>query len=540
MPARQPVNADIRAGLKSIVMISFRRTILLVLITAVLTGLSLSDMTAPAANAQGKLTYPELITALQTKLPNRSFQTRSELITWVMGQIRRRKIDKPLTKDREDDLRQAGATEELIEVIRANSPTPVVPTPTPTPQPVDLGELAGKAVNLVKPEYTEEARQARTMGSVKLALELDEAGKVLSVTRLTVLPNGLTERAIEAARRSTFRPAMRGGKAVKGNGVLTYTFKINLVDVPATFAAAEDLRSRRDCGKAETEYGRVLDVNSRHAQALFGRGMCRLMTAKYDLAASDMAAAAASDPKDAEAFFYLGVALDLTGDHDKALENYAAARRLRPVLGRRPAFDCLYIERSEMSPDQARSAANRIIDACSEAFKAAPEHLVSIVYFKRGIAYRMKGDYDRALADLEKALNLYPGFSAANTQRQVVYNTRGLEAFNKKDYRKAFDDVSLAIQADPKNPVPYINRCAIQLYAWKQYNEAISDCSKAIGLSTRSSSAYNHRGYAYEMINNRTEAIADYRKALDLDPQNQSARTNLNRLQPERPTMKDN
>ena len=40
------------------------------------------------------------------------------------------------------------------------------------------------------------------------------------------------------------------------------------------------------------------------------------------------------------------------------------------------------------------------------------------------------------------------------------------------------------------------------------------------------------------MTNSRNEAIADYKKALQLDPQNQAARTNLNRLQPQSPSMK--
>jgi formylglycine-generating enzyme required for sulfatase activity len=47
-------------------------------------------------------------------------------------------MDKPLTRDREDDLRQAGATDELIRVIRENSPqsdSPPTPTPTATPPP---------------------------------------------------------------------------------------------------------------------------------------------------------------------------------------------------------------------------------------------------------------------------------------------------------------------------------------------------------------------------------------------------------------------
>ncbi|MBX7173920.1 MAG: hypothetical protein K1X72_23320 [Pyrinomonadaceae bacterium] len=68
------------------------------------------------------INYPEINTALKTKLPNRVFKTKDQLITWVISQIKIRKVDKPLTKDREEDLKQAGATEELIEVIRQNSP----------------------------------------------------------------------------------------------------------------------------------------------------------------------------------------------------------------------------------------------------------------------------------------------------------------------------------------------------------------------------------------------------------------------------------
>ena len=68
-------------------------------------------------NAQARLTYPEINTALQTKFPLKEpvkdFKNKAELISWLIVKIRERKVDKPLTRDREDDLRQAGATDEL-------------------------------------------------------------------------------------------------------------------------------------------------------------------------------------------------------------------------------------------------------------------------------------------------------------------------------------------------------------------------------------------------------------------------------------------
>ena len=185
-------------------MISFRRIFLLTA-TAII-ALSIS------ANAQSRLTYPEVNTALQVKLPNQSFKNKSELINWLILQVKSRKVDKPLTKDREDDLRQAGATDDLIIAIKANSPVlPKVEAETI----VDLGPLAGRAVKLVKPEYTDAARQAGVNGTVTLQLSLDEQGRVTAAKTVSGLTNGLNENAISAAMNSTFTPATVNGKPAK-------------------------------------------------------------------------------------------------------------------------------------------------------------------------------------------------------------------------------------------------------------------------------------------------------------------------------------
>ncbi len=504
------------------------------LITVLAAALSMCYTTVFAQPANKPLTYPEIVTALQTKLPNNVFKSRAELLKFVIAQVHRRKVDKPLTSDRQEDLQQAGATEELLTAIRSNSPAiKVEPV-----KPVDLGDLGGRAIDLVKPEYTQEARQAKTVGEVKLAVELDETGHVISITRLTVLPNGLTENAIEAARKSTFRPAMRDGKPARATGIIRYNFKLNLLDVPVVLAAANALKDKRDCNNAIREYTRIIDSEPRQARALFGRGTCHLIEASYAEAIADLSNAAAYDRQDSDILFFLALALDFKGETTEAAGNYARALKIRPQLDTQPTFQCLYIDRRPMTPEQARNAANGIINACSQAARGAAPEIAAMLYFKRGIAYRLKGDLDKAINEFDGLRRSYPQFTAVNTQLQIAYNNRGLEAFNKKDYRQAFDDVSLAIHADPNSPTPYINRCAIYLYARKQYREAIEDCSAAIRLATKSSMAYNHRGYAYEMMNSRAEAIADYKKALDLDPQNQTARTNLNRVQQERPSIK--
>lgn len=96
-------------------------------------------------NAQNKpqnklLIYSEINAALISKLPNKTFKNKTELINWLIITIKQRRVDKPLTADREEDLRQAGANNELIEVIRANSPSLSKPTSTPTPK-IDSGNI---------------------------------------------------------------------------------------------------------------------------------------------------------------------------------------------------------------------------------------------------------------------------------------------------------------------------------------------------------------------------------------------------------------
>jgi len=80
------------------------------------------------------LTYPELVIALRTRLPNKAFRRRSDLIAFLIDQVSKRRVDKPLTESWEDDLRQAGATPALIKAIKLNSPVVLSPQTVPPVQ----------------------------------------------------------------------------------------------------------------------------------------------------------------------------------------------------------------------------------------------------------------------------------------------------------------------------------------------------------------------------------------------------------------------
>jgi TonB family protein len=513
-------------------MMTVRRKLLLAA-TAVLVVATLS-INWVSADAQSRLTYPELLTALNARLPNQVFKSKPELIKWLILQIKSRKVDKPLTTDRENDLRLAGATDELIDAVRNNSPALSKPSPSPELKDpvVDLGELSGRARNLVKPEYTEEGLQAGIEGQVKLALQLDSSGRVTSVSVLTTLGGGLAGQAVAAAQRSTFAPAMVNGKPSRGSGTITYNFKINKINVEATVANADTLRKQGNCDGAITEYARVINVSKTQLRAFEGRGFCYLQKLDYDRALADFESASKLDDANAQTWVHLAAAYDFKGDPKDATIAYGKAITLNPQIERLPMMRCLFIEKPGITIEQAQMNANSIIDACSTFAPNAPEFLTPLVYVKRGIGYNLKSDFDRAIIDFENARRLSPQFAVIQKHLVVAYNSRGQIHFQKKEYKDALADVSRAIDIDPRNPTPYVNRCVIQLYGWKEYDKAIDDCNAAIRLTDKSSMAYNHRGYANEMKKNLSAALADYTKALEIDPKNDLAQNNLKRIRP--------
>ena len=68
----------------------------------------------------------------------------------------------------------------------------------------------------VEPEFSEEARKAKFMGVVLVNLIVDSQGRPQNVHVLRGVGMGLDEKAVEAVKQYRFKPAMEGGKPVRG------------------------------------------------------------------------------------------------------------------------------------------------------------------------------------------------------------------------------------------------------------------------------------------------------------------------------------
>lgn len=76
------------------------------------------------------------------------------------------------------------------------------------------GISAPKAVSTPDPEYTEEARTAKTQGTCILWLIVDDRGLPRNIRVVRGLGFGLDAKAIEAVKQWKFQPALRDGKPV--------------------------------------------------------------------------------------------------------------------------------------------------------------------------------------------------------------------------------------------------------------------------------------------------------------------------------------
>ncbi len=89
-------------------------------------------------------------------------------------------------------------------------------------------EVTRRAVITSKPEpqFTEEARKNNVTGEVVLRMVLASNGSVTGIQPVKRLPDGLTEKAIEAARRIQFTPAEKDGHKVSQYVSVVYNFNI--------------------------------------------------------------------------------------------------------------------------------------------------------------------------------------------------------------------------------------------------------------------------------------------------------------------------
>jgi tetratricopeptide (TPR) repeat protein len=176
------------------------------------------------------------------------------------------------------------------------------------------------------------------------------------------------------------------------------------------------------------------------------------------------------------------------------------------------------------SGDEAIAACDRAIN--SGKFKEA---VLAEIYDDRGWDKAAKKDYESALADYAKALEINP-------QSSLVYKDRGDLHLEKDEYGAAIADYNKAIQLDPGYIAAYAGRGDVYQDEEK-FDQAIDDYKKALSLKPNDKYRKNIEGVLASVYvmrgagqDDQAAELADYNEALRLNPSNTGALNNRGAL----------
>jgi tetratricopeptide (TPR) repeat protein/V8-like Glu-specific endopeptidase len=128
------------------------------------------------------------------------------------------------------------------------------------------------------------------------------------------------------------------------------------------------------------------------------------------------------------------------------------------------------------------------------------------------------GDYQGALAELNRSISANPKKAAAYFMRSNIYQVLG-------DRPQVLSDLNKAIELDTKNASAYYLRGNI-LYANQNYKGALADFDRTVILDPKYTQAYLLRAIVYQVQGDLLGAQSAYTKMIEIDPQNTLAYQN--------------
>ena len=151
------------------------------------------------------------------------------------------------------------------------------------------------------------------------------------------------------------------------------------------------------------------------------------------------------------------------------------------------------------------------IEKLSAALKEDPKN--PITYNDRALVFKAKKDYPRAIADFSAALQLKPDWFLYYN-RATAYSDQGNEAAAVEDYTKALKKV-------PKHSVGESDCLLGRAHSYfnlEQAEPALRDVNAVIKLEPKEADPYVLRGILHKVRHDYGKSLADYEKAISLEP----------------------
>uniref|UniRef100_A0A182YRZ9 TPR_REGION domain-containing protein n=1 Tax=Anopheles stephensi TaxID=30069 RepID=A0A182YRZ9_ANOST len=223
-------------------------------------------------------------------------------------------------------------------------------------------------------------------------------------------------------------------------------------------------------------YSQAIETYGENAAYYSNRALCYMNLDLFDDCLADCSTALEKDPKYLKAYYRRMQAFERLGENEKA------------------ATECRQILR--LSQDEAElSAAKRDLARIEKRIESSPKPVSSpgkattpamdatlALVKQEADKYKELGNKHLARKDFEKAERSYTKAITLFSEEAIYYTNRSLCYWNLKDYDKCLADCNKAIQLDETYFRPYYRRMQVRELRGA-YQSAVEDCRKFIELT---------------------------------------------------------
>ncbi|MCP5052196.1 MAG: sulfatase-like hydrolase/transferase [bacterium] len=162
-----------------------------------------------------------------------------------------------------------------------------------------------------------------------------------------------------------------------------------------------------------------------------------------------------------------------------------------------------------LAEDRQLDKSVELLKLCIQKESFDPEH-----YNFLGVTYYKKGDFNSALAQYRKALELDNNYASVFNNIGSLYLVVYLRQKDERAYQQALSNFNRALEIDPRLFAAYNSRGAAYKFK-KQITQAIADWKKTIELNPRFIDAYFNLGIAYLETGEKASALAILKQCKD-------------------------
>jgi tetratricopeptide (TPR) repeat protein len=176
------------------------------------------------------------------------------------------------------------------------------------------------------------------------------------------------------------------------------------------------------------------------------------------------------------------------------------------------------VARSQISKEWGQCLASEgphpdpIIAGCTAVIQAnrdTPQRLAT-AHNNRAVAFKAKGEFDRALQDYDESIHLNPDVPNVYNNRGVIYRIKG-------DYARAVQEYGKAIALKGDYMAAFFNR-AMALSDMGQFESALADFNLVLRMNPFSEFALYGRGLLKQKMRDEPGAAADMAAARATNP----------------------